>query len=382
MARVMHLFRQPAKYVIAVSVTVAVMLGIWQMRSGYVLGIDGNSVTNQDIADQATTDPLHSAQASGANDDSATPDGQSDTDASRGPINKSNESADATNGYYKPFPVPGEFAELVERKGHLSEFHEKLEHEPDDPEWARPLERELENFLNDILDPSHVALKLIECRSESCEILAIGYDDRAKRKWMEMAQALYESGMLEKWFDTKDPGRFNGECGAVNMGSGVAGLLCQFSSAASQPIDEDVGTTGTFSLTAPYPDGVEFAPVPVPDDFVPLYETNAEVYDFHRALQREAVDHSWAPFIESQISEHYSAIPELESVNYHHIECRMTRCEVQLTIPDPQTVIPWTVELGNFDDQPWHDLEFTIYNVSSDDDLVRIVWLLNRDTGN
>ena len=122
-------------------------------------------------------------------------------------------------------------------------------------------------------------------------------------------------------------------------------------------------------------------PVPVPDDFVSLYETNAEVYEFHRALQVEAIDHSWAPFIESQIAEQFLRAPEFESVNYHHLECRMTRCEVQLTISDPSTSIAWTLELKDFDSQPWNDLDFTIYNVPADDDLIRIVWLLKRKDG-
>jgi hypothetical protein len=373
----MRPIKQPANYVIAVGLAVAVIIGIWQMRLGDMLGMAGNSVAN--IADQAPTDPLHSAQASGANDETAEPDGQSGTGATRGP---SDETIEAANGFYRPIPIPGEFAASGEREGHLSEFHAMLEHEREDPEWALPLERELEDFLNEMLDPSLVTVKLIECRSDSCEILAVGYGEQAKKEWLNLAQALYESGLMEKWFKTDGQGQGNGSCGAVDLAPGVAGLVCQFSRVASHPIDEDAATTGTFSLTAPYPDGVEFTPTPVPDEFVRLYETNAEVYDFHRALQVEAVDHSWAPFIENQIIEHFSAIPELESVIYHHIECRMTRCEVQLTIHDPQAAVPWTLELGNFNDQPWNDLEFKIYNVPTDDDLMRIVWLLNRNTGN
>ena len=59
----------------------------------------------------------------------------------------------------------------------------------------------------------------------------------------------------------------------------------------------------------------------------------------------------------------------------------MIRCEVQLTIHDPSTAIAWTVELKNFENQPWNDLEFTIYNVPADDDLIRILWLLKRRSG-
>ncbi len=320
---------------------------------------------------------MHSAQASGANDESAEPDGQSGTGATRGP---SDETIEATNGFYRPIPIPAEFAGLDEREGHLSEFHARLEREPEDPEWALPLERELEDFLNELLDSALINVKLIKCRSDSCEILAVGYGEQANKEWLNLAPALYESGLLEKWFKIEEQGQFNGGCGARDLAPGVVGLSCQFSSAAPRPAD--AGSRGNFSLSTPYPDGVEFTLVPVPDDFVPLYETNAEVYDFHRALQLEAVDHSWAPFIENQIIEHFSAIPELESVNYHHIACRTTRCAVQLTIHDPQAAIPWSLELGKFNNQPWIDLEFKVYNVSSDDDLIRILLLLNRNTGN
>ena len=52
------------------------------------------------------------------------------------------------------------------------------------------------------------------------------------------------------------------------------------------------------------------------------------------------------------------------------------------SIHDPQASTPWTLEFLNFAKQPWIDLEFKAYNVSSDDDLIRILLLLNRKTGN
>jgi len=55
----MRPIKQPANCVIAVGLAVAVIFGIWQMRSGEMLGTAGNSVAN--IVDQAPTDPLHSA---------------------------------------------------------------------------------------------------------------------------------------------------------------------------------------------------------------------------------------------------------------------------------------------------------------------------------
>ena len=42
-------------------------------------------------------------------------------------------------------------AGIVQRKGRLSEFYETLEREPEDPEWALPLERELEDLTDDDL---------------------------------------------------------------------------------------------------------------------------------------------------------------------------------------------------------------------------------------
>jgi len=377
MNRVMRPIKQPAKYVIAVGVAAAALFGAWLMWSGDMPGTDSNSSTNRSTTGQVSVGREDSASASEANDGSAEPGGKSDSDPARA---QSDGTVNVASGYFKPIPLPDEFAGMAEAEGPISEFHKNLEREPEDPEWALPLEHELADLLNELLDPSLVAVKLIECRSDSCEILAVGYGEQARKEWLELPQALYESGMLEKWFNPDGTGQFNGGCGAAEIGPGITGLNCQFSRADPQP--PDTGDTGPFSLTAPYPDGVEFTLAPVANEFVPLFETNSEVYDFHRNLQTEAVDHSWAPFVENQIIEHFSAIPELESVNYHHIECRMTRCEVQLTIHDPQAVVAWVLESGNFANQPWHDLEFTIHNAPSNDDLIHTLWLLSRKTGN
>ena len=98
---------------------------------------------------------------------------------------------------------------------------------PDAERQIAELERELEDFLNELLDTSLVTLKLIECRSDSCEILAVGYGEEATKEWLNMSGALFESGILEKWFETEEPGQFNGGCGSAELGSGVAGLLCE-----------------------------------------------------------------------------------------------------------------------------------------------------------
>ena len=363
------------KYRLLAIAAAAVILGIWLLRTSNLLGTDSDPHTIQNNTGRALSDPRNSASSPKATDESSDSGSQLEAGST---IAQTGEIFELASNYHEPIPVPGDFAGIVEREGRLSEFHERLEREPKDPEWAQPLERELEDFLNELLDTSLVTLKLIECRSDSCEILAVGYGEEATKEWLNMSGALFESGILEKWFETEEPGQFNGGCGSVELGSGVAGLLCEFSRTVLQTEDEFSATSRTFSLTAPYPAGVDFTTVPVADDFVSLYETDAEVYDFHRALQAETKDHSWAPFIENQIAEHFSKIPALESVNYHHVECRTTRCEVQLTISDPSTAIAWTLELKEFENQPWNDLEFTIYNVPADDDLIRIVWLLKR----
>lgn len=362
-------FGQPRNYLALAIVSAAVILGIWLLRSSNPLGADSDSHTTQTDTDRALTSLA--GAASSPNVANEFPDTGSQSNAGSASA-RTDEIFDSASDYYKPIPLPAEFSGLAEDQGSVSEFHQKLEREPKNPEWALPLERELEDFLNDLLDPSMVTVKLIECRSDSCEIFAVGYGEGATKEWFNMARELYESGMLEKWL-----GKFgDGGCGAAATEPGIAGLNCQFSRATSQPGDRS--GDGPFSLTAPYPEGVDFTPVPVADDFLSLYETNAEVYDFHRALQAEMIDYSWAPFIEKQIAEHFSANPELESINYHHVECRMTRCEVQLTIPDFQTMNAWLLELMEFESQPWNDLEFNVYNVPANDDLGRIVWVLKR----
>lgn len=373
------LFGQSANYAVMAIMAAAAVFGVWLLRSGDGLGTAADSLGPQNNTARATADLLHSASSPEGAEQSSESGSRGDSEPTNAPAD---EFAEPGSNHYEPIPVPGDFAGIVERDGRLSEFHERLEREPEDPGWALPLELELEGFLNERLDPALIAVKLIECRSDSCEILAVGYGEDATKEWFEMFRALHESGIVEKWFETEEPGQFNGGCGGVELAPGVAGLICEFSRASPQPTEEDAATAGPFSLTAPYPDGIEFTPVPVPDDFVSLYETNAEVYEFHRALQAETIDHSWAPFVESQIAEHFFGAPEFESVNYHHLECRMTRCEVQLTISDPSTAIAWTLELKDFHSQPWNDLEFTIYNVPADDDLMRILWLLRRKNSN
>ena len=372
------LVRQSANYVFVAILAATVFFGIWLFQTSDMSGADSDLPASQNNTGRARADLSPPASSPGAGDESSNSRGQSDS-ASTGVV--AGGTGESTGNSYEPIPVPGDFTEIVERDGRLSEFHERLEREPRDPEWALPLERELEEFLNELLDPSLIVVKLIECRSDSCEILAVGYGEHVTKEWFEMSRALYEAGVLEKWFETEEPGQFNGGCGSMDLGPGVVGLVCEFSRTASQATEEDSATAGPFSLTAPYPEDVTFTPIPVPDDFVSLFENDADVYNFHRALQAETVDHSWAPFIESQIAEHFSTAPEFSVIDFHHVECRMIRCEVQLTIHDPSTAIAWTVELKNFENQPWNDLEFTIYNVPADDDLIRILWLLKRRSG-
>lgn len=366
-------FGQPRNYLLMAIVAVAVILGIWLLRTSNPLGAGSDSRTTQINTDRALTDLPGSASSPNATDESSDSGGQLDAASASAQTDEAFKSA---SNDYEPIPWPAEFAESAENQNPITEFHQRLEREPEDPDWALPIERAFADLLGELLDPSLVAVKLIECRSDSCEILAVGYGDESGKEWFKFVQTLIESGKVEQWFDESGDGRFYANCGVALIEPGISGLNCQFSKTALQ--SEETSNTGPFSLTAPYPDGVDFTLVPVPDDFVRLFETNAEVYDFHRALQAEAVDHSWAPFVESQITEHFSTIPELESVIYHHIECRMTRCEVQLTIPDASTGLAWVLELGEFANQPWNDLEFEVYNVPANDELDRIVWVLKR----
>ncbi len=368
--------RSSVMYVISVAVAAIAIVGVWIAGRGLVSNdatdVDGQYRVQRDISQQLPHGESSSRSQSASLDKSGLIRNEGDT--STNSIASVSDSGEVS-GPYNPISLPAEFAGLAEQDDKLGEFHRMLEHEAEDTEWAMGLERELENLISESLDSSTVTVSLLECRSKSCEILANGYGHQAFEDWMHMATDLFSSGMLDEWGAASEAGPFSGGCGASEPQPGIFRLNCQLTLIGQQAPDSD--ETTDFSLSAPYPDGVDYERVTVTDDFSQLIESNSDFYEFHRALEMESTDHGWSSFIEAQLMELFAANPELQSLEFVHVECRMTRCEALMTV-DEFAVAAWVVELHGFDDLPWHDLTFTVHSGEIQDGQMGIVWLLQR----
>jgi hypothetical protein len=286
-------------------------------------------------------------------------------------------AASGAGDRYVPIPVPAELAAAFERDEGLRRFHEALEREPEDAAWATATERQLADFIGESFDLSEFIVHLIECRSQSCEVLVTGYGEDAFRTWVNGMSVLFES---ESFGDGGDSD-YRAGCGGGDLGPGVFALNCTFTQADSVP--GDAPADEAFSLDAPYDDGVMAERVSVPDMLVPLIEAKPEVYELHRQLEIEHTDIGWSDFIETQIIDHFAEIPELESLTVLGVECRTTLCEVQIVMEDPSEFGDWLAEMMAFHDESWHDL--ATVDLNGDDvgeDRMGIVWLLQRSNGN
>lgn len=289
--------------------------------------------------------------------------------ASRG---ADNGSANSDDVIIKPIPIPAEFRAFIEGNQELAAFHARLERESEDAAWASRVERVLEDHFNQAIDPSSYRLLSIECRSAACEVLAVGYGDDALRGWMDAAKKLIDSGVVEELFPK--PGHAG--CGGGDAGPGVFLLNCTFERVDSALAD---ATSVKLSLDAPYADGVAVERVEVPESLVPLIETNAQVYDLHRRLEREPTDLSWSNYIEPLLADYLTNLDGAQAIDIVGIDCRTSLCEVQLVSNDDAAFISLVASMPEFQQQSWHDLTTAGMNGNDiEDGGTGLVWIMER----
>ena len=255
-------------------------------------------------------------------------------------------------------PIPPDLRSwLAENNPGLLEFHDSLEREPRDPEWALRLESELQDFIDSRPNLANIDVYSLECRSASCEVLAMGYGDDAFRTWMTEMSEIF---MSDEWLEERirqGPGETS--CGGGNVAPGVMALECVLRS--GEALATDMDSTKEFpvdlllaeNLTA---ESNEDDRIPVPEAMVPLFEEDRELTDLHLRMESEPVDHSWSVFMENQIAEYLLGRPALEGLSVVLTECRMTLCQIQVTSQDEAALFNWTLEQIDFYRQTWHDL--------------------------
>ncbi len=297
------------------------------------------------------------------------------------------ESAATANDELEEFtriPLPAEFEVAFQRERGLLEFHEQLEREPRNPEWANFFETGLREFIARRPALANADVLSVECRSSACEILAIGYGDSAFRTWMaEMQQALGE-WILEMPRDPEQEEMQGGwSCGGDDIASGITALHCMLRMNDPLVSEEDTseGTSYDFLLAeSPEAETNESGRIPVPQDMVMLLEGNEELAESHLRMEREARDASWSVFMENQISEYLPNAPGWENFNLVLVECRTTLCEIQaLTTPDPENILNWIIEFPDFARETWQDLEMADVNGAElPSGELGVIWIFER----
>jgi hypothetical protein len=165
-------------------------------------------------------------------------------------------------------------------------------------------------------------------------------------------------------------------CGGGDAGPGVFMLNCTF-----ERVDPALAGSSpeTYSLDAPYADGVSFERVDVPQPLVPLIETSVQVYDLHRRLEREPTDLSWSSYIEPLLAEYLANIDGADAIDIAGIACRTSLCEVQIISSDDSALINLMANLPEFQQQSWHDLTSAGMNGNEiEDGASGLVWILQR----
>jgi len=263
---------------------------------------------------------------------------------------------------YRRIPIPAELQSWFEDDPSNLEFHEALERESRDAEWAYRVETDLREFINSRTGLTNINVLSVECRSKNCEILAIGYGDESFRTWVqEMSALLSDEAWLKERF--QEPGVAG--CGGGNISPGVVGLNCEFRSGLSELVASDQASERTFDfLIAESPEAQinEGNRIPVPEAFVELLESNPELAELHLRTESEPIDYSWSAYMENQLTDYMSSRPAFGGLTITRVECRTTLCEVQLVAADDSAVLNWTLEMPDLLRQSWHDLNLAGVN--------------------
>jgi hypothetical protein len=277
-----------------------------------------------------------------------------------------------------PIPLSPERMRILEQDEEMAAFFDRLEREPRDAVWSGNFERFLEDSLISKLDLANYNIDLLECRSQTCVLLATGYGDDAVAGWFDSMGVLLED---ESALEALMGGPGTAGCGVGDLAPGVYALNCSFIRTGIESGEE--APPPVLSLDAPYPQGIVVEPIEVSDVIGSVIESSEAAYDWHRQLEQEATDPGWSTYIEPLITNHLLNSELPEGMSLIGLTCRSSLCEVQLTSngigeDEPNGAwIAYMLEFGGlYQDQltmaGWHEGE------SIDGELTGLVWYLER----
>jgi len=271
-----------------------------------------------------------------------------------------------------------ELAEWYARDSGKMEFHEWLEQLPRDSVWADSVETDFRDFINSKPDLLNIRVLSIECRTNACEILAIGYEESAFRTWMEGMSELFTE---DTWLQDRFEGAGEAGCGGGQMAPGIVALGCTFQARELEAEQlDDVDEIGDTLLTETAGAETEdLDQIPLSEAMARLREGDREYAEVHQQMERESTDYSWSAFMETQLTEYLTSLPSLTDTSIVMVTCRTSFCEIQATASGDQAFPEFAIEMPLFHRQSWHDLYtegLTMGEIGRDQ--YGILWMLRR----
>jgi hypothetical protein len=275
-------------------------------------------------------------------------------------------------------PIPAELAEWYERDSGKMEFHEWLERLPRDSVWADSVETDFRDFINSKSELLNIRVLSIECRTNACEILAIGYEESAFRTWMEGMSELFAD---DTWLQDRFEGSGEAGCGGGQMAPGIVALGCTFQARELEAEQlDDVDEIGDTLLTEPAgAEAEDLDQIPLSEAMARLREGDREYAEIHQQMERESTDYSWSVFMETQLTEYLTSLPSLTDTSIVMVRCRTSFCEIQATASGDQAFPRLIIEMPLFHQQSWHDLHtasLTMGEIGRDQ--YGVLWMLQR----
>lgn len=113
-----------------------------------------------------------------------------------------------------PIPFLEEMAEMFE--GPMGELHAEVESESADVSWSEYMEAQFMDYFNSKPALANFNILLVECRTTSCEVQAMGYGETANLTWLNETADITR----QPWYDFNDGG---GSSSA--LAPGILGIL-------------------------------------------------------------------------------------------------------------------------------------------------------------
>jgi len=260
---------------------------------------------------------------------------------------ESTEPTSSANTQVVPIPIPGRLLPLFEgndgRFEDRTTAHAQLEAEPRESAWATFNETEIANFLGDKLDSQNFEILSLQCRTQMCEVLLVGYGEPIDGGPRHTAvDSFYASVMVPELVEAPWFGFTGMELAFEPLDSGAVGLqlvLRQSSELVEGQATISNGENPAISDSAndlservPSEDAVVQS-IPIPVELEELFGRNNDWSEFHERLEREPDNLSWSTFIEGQIAEYFDSLPGFVGHDLLLAECRTSSCEIQLMIP-------------------------------------------------